>query len=51
MGGEKVIILKFGLNDDKFLFFLAKKSPCDKKTLKKVWYLIFLFYLCGVFEA
>jgi hypothetical protein len=33
------------------LYFFAKICGLAKKRLKKVWYVIFLSYLCGVFEA
>lgn len=33
------------------LYFFAKYYTLAKKRLKKVWYVIFLSYLCGVFEA
>lgn len=44
-------MLKNSFYHDIFFNFFAEFSSGDKKTLKKVWYVNYLSYLCGVFEA
>lgn len=48
---KAVEVLKSAWHNDKILNFFAKKYGGVEKTLKKVWYVNNLFYLCGVFEA
>ena len=49
--GEASEMLKYTCENDKFLNLFAKIGGGVEKTLKKVWYVNILFYLCGVFEA